>query len=61
MKSLYLLLLSLACASSCLAQENGNLLNAGQVTPVPDSSSTALLLGSALVSSLLVGRKLIKK
>lgn len=33
----------------------------GQVTAVPDSSSTALLLGIALVSSLLVGRKLIKK
>jgi hypothetical protein len=59
MKTINLVLISLAAAATSFA-DTANALNGG-ITQVPDSSSSALLMGVALVASLLVGRKFIKK
>jgi hypothetical protein len=62
MKTINYLLCSLAIAASSLAQTNIGLNGAnGGSQNVPDSSSSALLLGMGLVASLLIGRRFIKK
>jgi hypothetical protein len=60
MKTINLVLISLATAATSFA-DTANGLNGNVNNPVPDSSSSALLMGVALVVSLLVGRKFIKK